>query len=219
MIKGIFQPFKRDELLLGKDITPEVFSKYQNWVNAPKAQEELKGIAASLAPMYEWFEQKLDETANATHTHNVMKNTGVKRLASAVGKIIDKHAIEHKDHYTFSDMTDWIRGTLIAKDETLARHALSYIEKNWKIADKPIDYFKHPNKGYRGLHVIVDLPNGLRGEIQIHTPESLSYKLETMKEYEKYGYKKFSQMPDNIKDKLEQESKKYFHETPAGKPV
>lgn len=209
--------FKKQDVLVGKDVSDSDFNKHQSFINSPQAKNQLVQIAKVLPQLYQQFEQKLDETAKAVGGHNVMKNTGIKRMDSAVGKVIDKHAIEKKDNYQFKDMTDWIRGTIAVDNEQQAYNALKYVENHWKIADKPIDYFKHPNKGYRGLHVIVTLGYGLRGEIQIHTPQSLSYKLDTMKEYEKYGYKKYSQLPDTTKNELEKKSQQYFGENVKGK--
>jgi ppGpp synthetase/RelA/SpoT-type nucleotidyltranferase len=48
------------------------------------------------------------------------------------------------------------------------------------------DYFKNPTeKGYKGINVTVRLPNGMLGEIQIHTAESAKFARDTHLEYVK----------------------------------
>ena len=105
-----------------------------------------------------------------------------KELQSAARKVATK--IKEVDpNYTEQNLTDLVRGTIVAEDPDdvirVAQNAAK--ERGIKIVPGSVDdYFSRPNKwGYEGLHYNVEFPDGSIGEVQIHTPSSLRAKNKT----------------------------------------
>ena len=83
------------------------------------------------------------------------------------------------DAYCLSDL---IRYTCLVREEDIPEVLEEFLNKMEK-ADflilKVEDYFQHPKQGthYKGLHVDLLAPNGLRVEIQVHTLQSYQAKM------------------------------------------
>lgn len=211
------KPFTKDELSVAKDVSQSDFNKYQDLINSPSSRAKATELYQQISQSYQPFQNYLNEIASEIGARNIMENTGIKTMKSMLGKVIDKNAVEGSE-YTLNDVQDGLRATLAVPDEASVGKVAQRVLSDFPDA-KVEDYFKDPQAGYRGYHINAKLPNGLDFELQVHTPQSLDYKFATMDQYAKYGYQRFSQMPEDVRNKINAQSLKDFGETPTGEPV
>lgn len=99
-----------------------------------------------------------------------------KSVKSMIGKVIRKS--NNNPDYAITSMKDHARGTIIAKTpQQISDIVKQLTARGFKLEstlDQPLNIY-----GYRGITASIPLGEGLNGEIQIHTPESLAIKNST----------------------------------------
>ena len=109
---------------------------------------------------------------------------GVKEKKTAAGKILRK--LPKKPDYTEKDLGDLVRGNIVAKNNDDAMALTARLHEKAEVVSVE-DYISNPNAfGYQGININIRTPNGVMGEVQIHTPESIKVQKAIHPIYTKY---------------------------------
>jgi len=96
-------------------------------------------------------------------------NVMIKKEDSWIGKV-ERYKIRGK---TPNEIADTLAGRVITKEQDIQTQ-ISNIQNKFEVVEVE-NYFDTPtNFGYRGVNIIVKLPNGQLAEVQIHTQKSLN---------------------------------------------
>ena len=112
--------------------------------------------------------------------------SGFEGNAKSVSSIVNKVIRHNNPEYTVYSMKDHARGVIFLNDFS----EVSKVIKSLKKTDDSLIgevFIEEPlnESGYRGIHLALNLGDGINGEIQLHTRKSWKIKKETDKIYEK----------------------------------
>jgi len=168
-------PFSSETL----KIPSEVFKKYRNLI-----EEVFSAINKDDTILSLLYKKAVDNVNSLAKLSKDLAPDGqvridIKTPNSIVEKVIIKR-IQGDENYTFDDINDVLRATVVAKDKMEISEMIAKIDEKIIIGDT--DYFATPNKyGYRGRHIDIKLESGQITEIQFHTPETLKVRTELYK--------------------------------------
>jgi len=147
----------------------------------------------------ETYLPKLETDLNGIkEKYDVETISGVKSPESIYNKVKRKN--ETNPEYSVDSIKDGVRGTVIVKDVNDIPNVLQELkDKGYEIEaniEKPLNDF-----GYKGINTNVDLGDGYKGEVQVHTPESWKIKKESDAIYQKWRDKVDDTLsPDELKE-------------------
>lgn len=111
----------------------------------------------------------------------ITPETRIKSEESITGKA-DRLAARGKDYTTTHDI---LAGRIIVPANEVSEK-IKQIQDNFKVVSVADHRTLDSPYGYFGVNMRVELPNGLKAEIQVHTPHSLGHSLSTHPLYEKF---------------------------------
>ena len=157
------------------------------------------------------FSRLLDDISGASGVEIEILDAGVKSLKSAAEKVNRKRA-SGKD-YSAYDMKDHVRGAFIIKDfaqcKDVVEAAIEYaVENSIGIKGKAMLLEEMNEFGYKGFHLLVDMGEGITGEIQIHSEEGWNFK-KTISDpiYKQWRNVAIDQAPQEVRDVFNQQTK------------
>lgn len=111
---------------------------------------------------------------------------GAKSVDSLVNKVLRKHEAGETD-YTLYDAKDHVRCAIELPSIADVPAAIQALKNSFPtLSGKAAISAPMNDSGYRGIHLVVDFGDGLKGEIQLTTPEAWQIKLKTDAIYEKW---------------------------------
>lgn len=112
---------------------------------------------------------------------------GVKSVSSMQAKVERKRA-SGQAQYAAGDMKDHVRGAIMLKNGLNDVPAVVEALKKQFPALTGEAFLERPlnRTGYRGIHLVAELGDGINGEIQLTTPEAWAIKKQTDKYYQKW---------------------------------
>ena len=112
---------------------------------------------------------------------------GVKSVSSMQAKVERKRA-SGQAQYAAGDMKDHVRGAIMLKNGLNDVPAVVEALKKQFPALTGEAFLEKPlnRTGYRGIHLVAELEDGINGEIQLTTPEAWAIKKQTDKYYQKW---------------------------------
>ncbi len=149
-------------------ITPELAQKVAPDVMSPQGQQQLqaKSIAANR------FKGVIDKALGmAAQKLGGTHSTRVKQLDTATQKIVQKRLQGRS--YDIDNLNDMFGGRIVLSDKDDFGKAKDEIIKMSKAGLFKIKHMETVKTGnYDAYHVDIVAPDGLKGEIQLHTPRS-----------------------------------------------
>ena len=115
-----------------------------------------------------------------------LEDPGAKSIESMVNKVQRKRESGQSDYGVLS-MKDHARAALLLQDLSQVPETIQKLKEHFPNLTGEV-FLETPlnRSGYRGIHLTIDLGDGIRGEIQLSTPQAWAIKKETDAIYEKW---------------------------------
>jgi len=171
-----------------RSIPVDDFNTFGKDFATPEGQQAVLGKIQQAVTNQPDFQSALENTASQIDGRAI---SNIKSPTSIIGKVIENRK-EGETNYSTNDVGDILRGSIEMPDQKSLGDTVTAVkqeaqQRGWNV-DKEQDFFKKPGpNNYQGYHVDVSLPDGTKGEIQIHTPESYASARLTHDQYDAYG--------------------------------
>lgn len=149
---------------------------------------------------------------NQPQFHDALDQIAQQYAGRALSSVKDPNTmarkiLEHRNgsepEYGLQDVGDSLRGAVVVQDESQIPQTAQAIEnevrnRGWKVTNTQ-DFFGRPgDTGYKGYHIDIEMPDGQKAEVQLHTPASWASARLTHPAYEQYD----ENLPDNVQQSV-----------------
>lgn len=150
-----------------KKVTPQLASQLASDVVSPQGQQQVQGKLASAIMKKKLLDSLMTMIAQKVHGEFTSR---IKDPNTIVQKVVQKRGEGRK--YNVDDVNDVYGGRIVVKDKSLLPQVKDLLMKVQKAGLFSINKQENvKEQTYNGYHIDIQTPDGMKGEIQVQTPQ------------------------------------------------